>query len=299
MRVKFLILLHFFFHCTYGSDVSKALQQSKPTWFKIVRTKRANRVNQTPEITPETMDQSPKEIIPEEKVDQTLETVDQKQKRKLETVGFGEKFRLEDLRGYVAEHFKNPLPEKLILKKTYDFFDGVPKKLRYFTKNFLNFPDFQDGVEIITSPGWLDNRGHVTEGQIGNIKVVLKRSKDWDDPNEREMFYKFMDTAKEKLMELATIVNDYTLSEEEKKLRTQKIQNQLIGLGNIVSIVGITQIQRPDTTSPEKCIDETIEILPKVNGHTLYDCIKKSCLPMIRLEVYPEPQILPSSCCYN
>jgi hypothetical protein len=251
MIIKLLILLHFIcVHCTYGSDASETSQRSKPLWFRIVRTKRANRIDQT---------------------------------------GLGKKFRLEDLENGAAEYLKIPLPEKLIFKKTYDFFDEVPRKLRYFMINSLNFPNFRDGAEIITLPGWLDRRGHVTEGRIGNTKVILKRSKSGysNDPNEREMFYKFMDAAKEKLKELAAIAKDHTLSKEEKKLRTQQIRRQLTGLGDIVPIVGTTQIQRPDESSPGKFVNETIEISPKVNGHTLYDCIEKKLPP------YDTPQGIP------
>jgi serine/threonine protein kinase len=194
---------------------------------------------------------------------------------------------LEDLEEDVAEHLKIPLPEKLIFEKTYDFFDGVPKELHRFVRNSLHFPDFQDGAEIITLPGWLDRRGHVTEGQIGNTKVVLKRPRFSDDSNDRGTFYNFMDAVKEKLGELVAIINDDTLPEKVKKLRTKQIQNQLIGLGNIVPIVGITQIQRQNESFPEKIINEIIEISLKANSHTLHDCIKKKLPP------YDTPQGVP------
>jgi serine/threonine protein kinase len=97
-----------------------------------------------------------------------------------------------------------------------------------------------------------------------------------------------MDAAKGKLRELAAIANGHTLSEEEKKLRTQRIRRQLIGLGNIVPIVGITQIQRQDESGNH--VDETIEILPKVNGRTLYDCIERKLLYYDTLQGLPRNQ---------
>jgi serine/threonine protein kinase len=83
-----------------------------------------------------------------------------------------------------------------------------------------------------------------------------------------------MDAAKGKLRELAAIANGHTLSEEEKKSHIQRIRRQLTGLGNIVPIVGITQIQRQDESG--NYVDETIEISPKVNGRTLCDCIERN-----------------------
>ncbi|MDR1906616.1 MAG: hypothetical protein LBQ03_00075 [Puniceicoccales bacterium] len=240
MKTRSLILLCFIFaHCTYGTDSLEQPQRSKPMWFRIACAR------------------------PNPKTDQDQAT----------------KLQLKKLRKKTKEHLKTPLPKVLILEKAYDFFGGVPKKLYRFMGNFLNFPNFQDGTEIITSPGWFDRRGHVTEGRIGNIKVILKRDKHSNDPNERKKFYPFMDAVKEKLRELAAIENDDTLSEEEKKSRTQYLRSQLIGLGNITPIVGIANFRRFDESSPETFIDETIEISLKASGRTLYDCIEKKLPP--------------------
>jgi serine/threonine protein kinase len=183
------------------------------------------------------------------------------------------------LRKNIAEHLKTPLPKILIFEKTYDFFDGVPKKFHGFIKKSLKLSNLKNGAKIITSPRLIDSRGHVTEGRIGNIKVVLKRSKDDTPQNERENFYAFMDVVKQKLRKLAAIENDDTLSDEDKKSRSQYIRSQLTGLSNIVPIIGIAKFRQQDESSPETFIDETVEILPKVNGYTLRDCIKKKLPP--------------------
>ncbi|MDR2812379.1 MAG: hypothetical protein LBB05_01125, partial [Puniceicoccales bacterium] len=196
MKTKFLVLLCFIFaHYTYGTDVSEPPRRPKPMWFRVAQAKRKAQ-NQNPEI----IVQSPG-IVAHNKVT---------------------KYSLKDLRINVKEHLKTPLPKVLIFKKTYDFFADVPEKLHPFMKNILKLPNLPDGAKIVTLPGWLDKRGHVTEGRIGNTKVILKRSKRSNDPNERKVFYEFMDVVKEKLRELATIPNDNTLSEEEKKIHSQR-----------------------------------------------------------------------------
>ncbi|MDR0417890.1 MAG: hypothetical protein LBH08_00435 [Puniceicoccales bacterium] len=88
-----------------------------------------------------------------------------------------------------------------------------------------------------------------------------------------------MDGVKQKLRELAAIESDGTFSEEEKKSRIQHIRNQLAGLSNIVPIIGIAQVQHQDKSHPENTISETVEILPKINGHTLGECIEKKLPP--------------------
>jgi hypothetical protein len=199
------------------------------------------------------------------------------------------KFCLKELKKKdYLEQLKVPLPEVLTFEKVYDFFDKVPEKLHCFAKNFLNFPDFQDGVKIKTLPGWLDRRAHVTEGKIGNIGVILKRAKRCDSClNEREVFFQFMDAAKEKLVELEAIMDNFSLSKEEKKLRIQRIQKQLIGLGSIAPIIGITRIQRKSESSSGELIDEIIEVSLKAGGCTLFDRIMK------RLPPYDTPQGVP------
>jgi hypothetical protein len=261
MKANFLILFCFVFaHCVHGTDTPEPPKRSQPAWSRITRKRHAHAINQREKIATQTQKTMPKNS--------------QRIHR-----GPGRKFRLKELRENIAEHLKIPPPKTLTFEKTYDFFAGVPEKLHHFMEFSLNFQNFPDEAEIITLPGWLDSRSHVTEGRIGNAKVILKRSKYSNDPKEREIFYKFMDAAKEKLRKLAAIADDPTLSEGEKNLRTQRIRNQLIGLSSIVPIIGIARFQRPDESSPEKFVDEIIEILPNVNGHTLYDCINKKLPP--------------------
>jgi hypothetical protein len=178
------------------------------------------------------------------------------------------------------KHPEACLPNELILGEIYDFFRNVPEELHYFMEKFLNFHNFQEGDKIVTLSRLIDKSGHVSEGRIGNVRVILKRSREnSQDPNEREIFYGFMDAAKKKLRQLAAIPDDPTLSEGEKKLHTKRIRSQLIGLGSIVPIIGITQFQRQDQLISGGFTNETIEILPKVNGHTLYDCTEKQLPP--------------------
>jgi hypothetical protein len=261
MKANFLILFYFIgICCSQGTDVPEPSKRSQPAWSRITRKRHATAINQRGKITAQTPGVTPKGS-------------------KRIHRGIGKFFRLKELDKLIAEYLKIPLPETLTFEKTYDFFAEVPEKLHHFMKNSLKFHDFRDGAKIITLPVWLDSRGHVTEGRIGRGKVILKRPKFSNDPNEREKFYGLMDAAKEKLRELATIADDPTLSEKEKKLHTQRIRNQLIGFSSIVPIIGIARFQRPDESSPEKFVDEVIEILPKVNGYTLYDCINKKLPP--------------------
>jgi serine/threonine protein kinase len=261
MKANFLILFCFVFaHCVHGTDTPEPSKRSQPMWLRGIRKRHATAINQRKKIIAQTPEVTPKGS-------------------KRIHRGIGKFFRPEELDKLIAEHLKIPLPKTLTLEKTYDFFAEVPEKLHDFMKNSLKFHDFRDGAKIITLPVWLDHRGHVTEGRIGKSKVILKRSKFSNNPNERKNFYKFMDAAKKKLRELAAIADDPTLSEKEKKLHTQRIRNQLIGFSNIVPIIGIARFQQPDESSPEKFVDEVIEILPKVNGYTLYDCINKKLPP--------------------
>jgi tRNA A-37 threonylcarbamoyl transferase component Bud32 len=165
-----------------------------------------------------------------------------------------------------------PLPRTLIFRKTYDFFEGVSENFRSFLEKSLNFSDFPDGAEIITTQKLLDPRGHVTEGRLGSRKIVLKRSKAPSDAeqNDRQFFYAFMDALKEKLNECAAIENDQPFFDEEKNLSPRP----LLGLGNITPIVGISKIF--STRSRPR---EIIEVLPKIRGHTLHECVERKFPP--------------------
>jgi tRNA A-37 threonylcarbamoyl transferase component Bud32 len=157
------------------------------------------------------------------------------------------------------------------LRKTYDFFEGVPENFRSFLEKSLNLPDFKNGTKIITSQKLLDHRGHVTEGRLGDRNIVLKRSQSpSEEQNDRKPFYAFMDAVKEKLNELAGIEKGDTLSDEEKK----SYLKPLLGLGNIVPIVAIAKVHRFDQQ-----MNETIEILPQIMGHTLRECVERNFPP--------------------
>ncbi|MDR2806809.1 MAG: hypothetical protein LBB11_01465 [Puniceicoccales bacterium] len=165
----------------------------------------------------------------------------------------------------------------LIFKKIYDFYDNIPQNFQRFMRRSLNIPDIEDGTKIEAFPKKFDVRGRVIEGKLDGNDVILKYSKYLSLPNspssfaysdnytDAMRFYSFMDAVKEKLRKLAKKKGDHSFSEE----KDQQCQYALLqGLKNIVPIIGVTKVHYPNVHE-----ENIAEILPKVPGHTLLDCI--------------------------
>ncbi|MDR2201117.1 MAG: hypothetical protein LBN94_03350, partial [Puniceicoccales bacterium] len=175
----------------------------------------------------------------------------------------------------------HPLPREVDFVRSYDFFSNIPKNLEYFVKNVLRFPNIPQKGKIYTSPTKLDPRGHVTTGLLNSqTNVVLKRSRynpspsSLADAQKKHMcFYTFMDAAKEKLQQLSSEMEDKPFSMEA--VQACPTYNEIIGLANIVPIIGIAKASFPKNQNDKEIID----VLPRVRGYTLKKCTKQKLPP--------------------